>query len=163
MKKIDKIINYLTEEINQNELMSKKNRKACRVLNYIEHSLIVISTITGCVSNSDFPSLVGIPIGITSSAIGLKICVITAGIKKYKSIIKKKKETDNKIVLLAKSILNSIKVLVSKALIDSNISHDEFVLINNVLKEFYDTEEEIKSSNNKYKFKLYIIQCCLIV
>ena len=143
--------------------MSKKNRKACRVLNYIEHSLIVISTITGCVSSSDFPSLVGIPIGITSSAIGLKICVITAGIKKYKSIIKKKKETDNKIVLLAKSILNSIKVLVSKALIDSNISHDEFVLINNVLKEFYDTEEEIKSSNNKYKFKLYIIQCCLIV
>ena len=163
MKKIDKIINSLTEEINQNELMSKKNRKACRVLNYIEHSLIVISAITGCVSNSDFASLVGIPIGITSSAIGLKICVITAGIKKYKSIIKKKKEKDNKIVLLAKSILNSIKVLVSKALIDSNISHDEFVLINNVLKEFYDTEEEIKSSNNKYKFKLYIIQCCLIV
>ena len=50
-------------------------------------------------------------------------------------------------MLLANSILNSIEVLISKALIDSNISHDEFVLINNVLKEFYYTKEEIK--NNK--------------
>ena len=79
-----------------------------------------------------FASLVGISIGITSSAIELNICAITAGIKKYKAIIKKKKH--DKIVLLAKSKLNSIEVLISKALIDSVISHDEFVLINNVLK-----------------------------
>ena len=36
-------------------------------------------------------------------------------------------------------------MLISKALIDSNISHDEFVLINNVLKEYGDVKEEIKS------------------
>ena len=42
-----------------------------------------------------------------------------------------------------------MEVLVSKALIDSNISHEEFVLINNVLKEFHDVKEEIKNSNNK--------------
>ena len=72
-------------------------------MNYTEHLLIVISTITRCVCISDFASLVGIPIGITSSAIGLKICAITAGIKKYKSIIKKKKKKHDKIVLLAKS------------------------------------------------------------
>ena len=148
LKKIDEIRNYLTEEINQYELMSKKHKKVRGVLNYIEHSLIVISTITGCVSISAFASLVGIAIGITSSAIELKICVITAGIKKYKSIIKKKKKKHDKTVLLAKSKLNSIEILISKALIDSNISHDEFVLINNVLKEFYDTKEEINNSNN---------------
>ena len=73
LKKIDKIRNYLIEEIHQNKLMSKKHKKVGRVLNYIDHSLFVISTITGCVSISAFPSLVGIPIGITSSAIGLKI------------------------------------------------------------------------------------------
>ena len=105
-------------------------------MNYIDHLLIVISTITGCVSISVFPSLVAIPIGIRSSAIGLKICAITAGIKNYKPIIKKKKH--DKIVLLAKSNLNSIEVLISKVLIDSNLSHDEFVLVNDVLKEFYD-------------------------
>ena len=78
--------------------------------------------------------MLGIPIGITSYAVGLKICAIAAGIKKYKSIIKKKKKKHDKIVLLAKSKLNSIEVLISKALIDSVISHDEFVFINNVLK-----------------------------
>ena len=59
-------------------------------MNYIDHLLIVIS-IAGCVSISVFSSLAGIPIGITSSAIGLKICGTTPGIKKYKSIIKKNK------------------------------------------------------------------------
>ena len=46
--------------------------------------------------------------------------------------------------MLAKSELNSIEILISKALIDSNISHDEFVLINNVLKAFDNVKEEIK-------------------
>ena len=49
--------------------MSKKHKKVCEVLNYIKHSGIVISMITGCVFISAFPSLVWIPIGITSSAI----------------------------------------------------------------------------------------------
>ena len=75
MEKIDEIRNYLIEEINQNELMSKKQRKVCRVLNYIDHSLIAISTITECVSISASASLVGIPLGITSSATGVNICV----------------------------------------------------------------------------------------
>ena len=70
--------------------MSKKHKKFCRVLYYIDHSLIAISIITGWVSI--LASLAGIPIVITSSAIGLKICVIMVGIKKFKSIIKKKKQ-----------------------------------------------------------------------
>ena len=122
--------NYFIKEINQNELMSKKHKKVCRVLNYIEHLLF------------------GIPIGIASSAAGLKICVITAEIKKYKSMIKKKKKRHDKI-LLAKSKLNSMEVLISKALTDSNISHNDFVSINNVLKKFYDMKEKIKTSNDK--------------
>ena len=80
-----------------------------------------------------------IPIGYTSSAIELEICAITAGIEKGKSIIKKKKKKHDKIVLIATSASN-------KALIGSNISHDEFVLINNVLKEYNDMKEEIKNS-----------------
>ena len=69
--------------------MNKKHKNVCRVLNYIDHLLITISTITGCVSIFAFVSFIGIPIEIASSAIGLKICAITAGIKKYGSIIKK--------------------------------------------------------------------------
>ena len=90
LKKVDEIKNDFIEEINQNDIMSKKHKKLCRDLNYFAHSLIVISTITGFVSISAFAYLVGIPIVIASSTKGLKICVIDAGIKKYKSKIKKK-------------------------------------------------------------------------
>ena len=76
----------------------KKHKKACTTLNYIEHFVILVLQITGCVSISTFSSLIGIPVGITSSAIGLKICAITAGNKKYKLIIKKKKNKHDKIV-----------------------------------------------------------------
>ena len=71
--------------------MYKKHKKSCKVLNYIDHILIVISTITRCVSISVFTSLVGFPIRIASYAIGLIICAIISGIKKYKSIVKKGK------------------------------------------------------------------------
>ena len=113
----------------------------CRVLNYTDYLLTETSLITGYVYISAFVSLVGIPIGITSSATESKIYAITAVIRKHQSIIKKK---HNKIILLTKSTLNSIEVLISKALINSNISHDGFVLINNVLKEFYGMKKKKK-------------------
>ena len=72
-------------------------------MNYIEHLLLLISTVTGFVSISVFASLLGIPTGIENSPVGLEIGVITAEIKKYKSIIKKKKKNHDKILLLAKS------------------------------------------------------------
>ena len=70
LKKIDETRNYLTEETNQNELMSKTHENVYRVLYYIEHLLILISTVSGSVSISDFASLIVIPVGIASSIIG---------------------------------------------------------------------------------------------
>ena len=71
----------------------------------------MIFTVTGCVFISAFASLVGIPRGITRSAVGLKICIITRWIKKCKSINKKKKKKQDKIEFLGKSKLNSKKSL----------------------------------------------------
>ena len=85
--------------------MSKSIKKLN--LNNIDHLFTVIFTITGCISISAFTSLVGVPIVMTSSAIGLKVCAITVRIKKYKSIIKKKKKKHDKIALIAKPKLNS--------------------------------------------------------
>ena len=98
-------------------MKSTKQKRICTTLNYIEHFLILASSITGCTSISASSSLIGIPIGIMSPAIGLKICAIAAGIKRYKSIIKKKKKKHDKIVLIAKSKFIRIKVLISKTLI----------------------------------------------
>ena len=91
LKNIVETEDYLTEEINWNELMSKKHKKVCTTLSYIEHFLILASTITGCISISAFTSSIGILVGIKSSVMGLRVCAITAGIKQYKSIIKRKK------------------------------------------------------------------------
>ena len=112
----------------------KSTKRFAQLLNSIEQFPILASTITGCVSISAYAFLVDIPTGITHSAIGLKICAVTAGIKKYTSIIRKKKKKQDKIVLLAESKLNSIEVFISKALI-----------INNVLKEYNEIKEEIKN------------------
>ena len=69
--------------------MTKKYEKTCKYLYHVEHLLILDSTIIGCVSMSAFVALVCVPVGITSSAVEINICPITAGIKKYKSIVKK--------------------------------------------------------------------------
>ena len=121
MKNIDETRNYLIEEINQDKWMSKKYKAFNSVLKYIGYLLMLISMVTGSVSTSAFASLVGIPI-------------ITAGTKKWGSIIKKKKKKHDQILSLAKSKLNSVEVFISKALIDSNISYDEFFLTNDVPK-----------------------------
>ena len=92
-------------------MISKKHKKVCATP-IIEHFFNLASTIIECISISALASLIGIPMGITSSEIALKICVIVAGMKKYKSIIKKKEH--DKIVLLAKSELNSTENLVEK-------------------------------------------------
>ena len=133
------------DEIKHNDLMSEKYKKTCKYLNYVEQLLILASKVTSYVSISAFVSLAAIPVAITSSAVRIKICAITAGIKKYKSIIKKKKKNYDKVVLLGKDKLNTIEVLISKALIDSYISHDEIVSINNVLREYNEMKEEIKN------------------
>ena len=86
--------------------------------------IILILNVTGCVSISALDLFISVPGGITSSPIGIKICGIIAGIKKYKSVIKKNKKKHDKIVLLGKDKLNTVEILILKALMYSHISHD---------------------------------------
>ena len=102
LRKIDEAKNYLLDEIKHNDLMSEKYKKTCKYLNYVDPLLILATTVTGCALISAFASLVCFAVGITNSAVGINICAIIAGIKKYKTIIKKKKNQHNKIDLLRK-------------------------------------------------------------
>ena len=121
------------------ELLTKQNKNVCQTLNYIEHFFNLTFTVTGCISISAFASFLGISIGIRIHRIlVLKISAITAGIKNYKSITKKKKKKHDKIVLLAKNKLKRIEVLIFKSLNDSYISHYEFVSVNNLLRKYND-------------------------
>ena len=62
----------MLDEIKHNDLTSEKYKKTCKYLNYVEHLLILASAVTSCVLISAFASLVAIPVGITSSAVGIK-------------------------------------------------------------------------------------------
>ena len=72
----------------------------------------------------------------------------------YKSILKKKKKKYDKVVLLGKDKVNSMEVLISKTLIDSYISHDEFVSISNVLKEYCEMKKEIKNPETSVEYTI---------
>ena len=107
--------------------------------------LILDSTVTGCVSISALFSLACVPARVTSSAVGLKICAITARTKKCKSGVRKEKKKHDEIALLGKAKLDIIEVLISKSLIDSYIIHDEFFSVNNALRKYKKMKEEIKN------------------
>ena len=140
LKNIDKTRNYFTEQLNQNRIISKEHRTVFKNLNDIEHLLILASSVIVCVSISGFASLVDISKGI------LKVCAIAAGIKSHKTIIKKEKNKHGQIVLLAKNKLNTMKVLHFRAFFVSYIKYDDFVSVNNLLKEYDDMKEEMKKS-----------------
>ena len=87
-------------------MISAKHKMVCKILNYIEPLLVLVSAAVNCVPISTFASLVGIPVGIASFSAGIKCFAKTAVIKKYNSIINKEKEKHDKIALLAKTKLN---------------------------------------------------------
>ena len=95
-----------------------------------------------------------ISVGIASSAVGLNICASITGIKNYKSIIKKKRKRHDKIVSLGKPKLDTIESLISKAFIDSYISHDKIMSVNNALREYNEMEEEIKNLQNAVEYTI---------
>ena len=125
--------------------MGEKYKMTCNYFNCVEHFHILAWIIASCVSTSAFASLFCVPVGITSSPVGIKLCAITARIKKYKPIIKKKRKEKNndKIVLLGKDELSTIDVVFSNNLINSYISHGKIFSANNVLREYNDIKEEI--------------------
>ena len=88
-----------------------------------------------------------------SSAVGINIsAIISAIIKKYKSIIKKKKKKHDKTVLLGKYKSNTIEVLISKVLI--YITYGEFVSVNNVLREYNEMKKEIKNPETSVEYTI---------
>ena len=132
LNELNKIENYFKSEINQRKSCSKKLSKYVAAFDYIDKVLIVLRATRGGVFIISFTRFVGAPVGIASTIFTLIFSLIIGIIKKLLSITRNKKKKHDKILMLAKSKLNSIETLVSQALIDLEISHEEFVT---VLKE----------------------------
>ena len=126
---ISKIENYFHEKINQRKSCNKKLSKYVAAFDYIDKILIVLSATTGGVSICSFTSVVGSPVRIASASFTLIFSQTTGIVKKLLSITGSKKKKHDKILMLAKSKLNSIETLISQALIDMEISHEEYIAI----------------------------------
>ena len=153
LNKIPKIENYFHEEINQRKLCSKKLSKYVAVFDYIDKILIVLNAATGGVSICSFTSVVGAPVGIANANFTLVFSLTTGIVKKLLSTTRNKKKKHDKIFMLAKSKLNSIETLISQALIDMEISHEEFITILKEKDKYEKMKDNLRSENEKYEIK----------
>ena len=149
LDEISKIENYFIEEINERKSCSQKLNKYVTTFDYIDKILIVLSATSSGVSIISFTSIIGAPVGIASASFTLIFSLTTGIIKKLLNITRKKKKKHNKILMLAKSKLSSIDTLISQALIDLNISHEEFITILKEKDRYEMIKENLKNKNGE--------------
>ena len=144
LNKISEIEDYFITEIKERELMSKKLSKYISFFDYFDKSLIVLSVTSGGVSIESFVTVIRIPTGIARASLGLTFSLCAGLVKKLlKSTINKKKKHSN-IVMLARSKLNSIESKISEALINNQISHEDFMTIINEERNYRELKEIIR-------------------
>ena len=137
LNEINKIKDYFEYEIKEREAVIKKLSKYTATLDYTDKTLIVLSATSGGISIFFFTNVIGIPTGVISASFTLVFSLTKGIIKKLLKENRKKKKKHSKIIMLAKSKLNSIESLMSQALIDLDISHEDLKTIVNE-KEKYD-------------------------
>ena len=125
------IENYFNQEINQRKSYSKKLNKYLTAFDYIDKVLIVLGVTSGGVSIFSFTSIIGAPVGIASASFTLIFSLTTGIAKKLLNITRREKKKHDKILMLAKSKLNNVETLIPQALINMEISHEEFITILN--------------------------------
>ena len=129
--------------------MNKTLSKYIASFEYFDKSLIVLSVATGSISIASFATVIGAPAGIIGASCGLTFSITSGFVKKFLKTIRNKKKKHNKIVMLARSKLNSIKSKISEALISNEISHEGFMTIRNEEKKYRELKERIRMMNSQ--------------
>ena len=89
--------------------------------------MFALSVTAGSISIASFATVIGAPVGIASTSFSLAFSISTGIVKKLLKTLRNKRKKNNEIVVLAKSKLNSIKSKMSEALINNEISHEDFM------------------------------------
>ena len=126
---IKKIENCFINDINQQKVQSKKLSRYVTIFNYIDKILIALSATTSGVSIISFTSTIDTSVGIVSASFTLIFSLTTGIVKKLLNMTINKKKKHDHLLMLAKSKFNSIETLISQALSDLDISHEEFIMI----------------------------------
>ena len=154
LNEINKIKDYLNAEIKERKDIVKKISKYIVAFDYADKLFITLSASFGTLSIVSHATVVGIPVGIAGTSLTLIFTVTTDVVKKLLNITRKKKKKHNRIVTLARNKLNIIETLISQALIDFDISHEEFsktIYEKNNYEQMKDNIKSTKSINDLNK------------
>ena len=155
LDEINKIRDYFNNEIKERKDIIKKLNKYLVSFDYLDKIFITLSASFGTLSIASYASVVGIPAGITGASLTLVFTIGTGISKSLLKLTKKRKKKHNKIIVLGKNKLNTIDTLLSSALNDSEISHEEFTNITSEANIYENIRENIKEltteSNEKEK------------
>ena len=152
LNQINEIKDYFEFKIKERETVIKKLSKYTAALDYTDKTLIILSATRGGISIISFTNVIGIPAGVISAIFTLLFSLATGIIKKLLKETRKKKKKHMKIIMLAKSKLNNIESLMSQALIDLGISHEEFTTIVNEKEKYDQMKESIRNKKDKEDF-----------
>ena len=144
LDEINKIRDYFDNEIKERKDIIKKLNKYLVSFDYFDKISITLSALFGTLSIASYASVVGIPAGITGVSLTLAVTIGTGISKSLLKLTKKRKKKHNKIIVLAKNKLNVIDTLLSSALNDSEISHEEFTNNINEVNIYENIKENIK-------------------
>ena len=144
LNKISEIEDYFITEIKERELLSKKLSKHIYIFYYFDKSLIVLSVRSGSISIASFATVIGVPAKIASASLSLTFSLCTGLVKKLLKATRNKKKKRNKIVMLARSKLNSIESKISEALTNNQISHEDFMTIINEERNCQELKESFR-------------------
>ena len=149
LNKINEIKDYFLAEIRERELISKNLSKYIASLDYFDKSLNILSILSDTISIASFATVIGVPAGIIGGSCGFTFSITPGFVKRFLKTIRNKKKKHNKIVMLARSKLNGIESKISKALMDNEISHEDFETIINEEKKYRELKESIRMTNSE--------------
>ena len=121
---------YFNAEIQERKVMSKKLSKYIAAFAYFDSTLIVLSTTSGGISDIYFSSIIGVQLGIASASFSLVFSLTAGIIKKLLKMARNKMKKHNKIALIA--------------LIDLEMSHEEYKTIFNKEDNYRRLKENIR-------------------
>ena len=148
LDEVDKIKNYFIAEIKERKDIIKKISKYIVAFDYAGKLFIRLSASFGTLSIASYATVVGIPAGIAGASLTLIFTITTGVVKTFLNISRKKKKKHSKIIALARSKLNIIENLISQALIDFEITHEEFSKIIYEKNNYEQIIDSIKSVKN---------------
>ena len=146
LDEISKIKEYFDNEIKERKDIIKKLNKYLVSFDYLDKIFITLSASFSTLSIASYATIVGLPVGIAGSSLTLIFTISTGINKSLLKMTKKRKKKHNKIIALAKSKLNTIDTLLSSALKDSKISHEEFTNIITEKNIYENIKENIKDT-----------------